>query len=39
MKERVNHILEEYRLHEHRDEFTEAFQCIKNVYIARLPIK
>lgn len=29
MKERVNHILEEYCLHEHHDEFTEAFRCIK----------
>lgn len=29
MKERVNHILKEYRLHEHHDEFAEAFRCIK----------
>lgn len=29
MKERVNHILNEYRLHEHHDEFAEAFRCIK----------
>ncbi|NMH69263.1 tRNA 2-selenouridine(34) synthase MnmH [Bacillus sp. RO3] len=29
MKERISHILEEYRLHEHHEEFKEAFRCIK----------
>lgn len=29
MKERVTHILEEYRLHEHHEEFVEAFRRIK----------
>ncbi|MGM0753932.1 MAG: tRNA 2-selenouridine(34) synthase MnmH [Bacillota bacterium] len=29
MKERVKHLLNEYRLHEHHDEFAEAFRCIK----------
>jgi tRNA 2-selenouridine synthase len=29
MKERVGHILEEYRLHEHHEEFVEAFRVIK----------
>ncbi|KPL58669.1 tRNA 2-selenouridine(34) synthase MnmH [Rossellomorea vietnamensis] len=29
MKERVHHILEEYRLHEHHEEFVKAFRTIK----------
>ncbi|TMU85202.1 tRNA 2-selenouridine(34) synthase MnmH [Bacillus sp. BHET2] len=29
MKERIVHILEEYRLHEHHEEFVEAFRYIK----------